>query len=122
MHLAHKIRMYPNKIQTTQLKKACGTARYTYNWALAKWQELYKQGIKTNGFELKKIWNKEKPEWIYESPKDANQQPFSNLNKAFQSFFKKKSKFPKFKKKGNNDSFYVSNDKFKIEGNKIRLP
>ena len=122
MHLAHKIRIYPNKTQTTQLKKACGTARYTYNWALAKWNELYKQGIKTNGLELKKIWNKEKPEWVYESPKDANQQPFSNLNKAFQSFFKKKTRYPRFKKKGNNDSFYVSNDKFKIEGNKIRLP
>ena len=121
MNLAHKIRIYPNKKQITNLKKACGVSRYTYNWALAKWNELYNQGIKTNGFELKKIWNQEKPEWVYESPKDANQRPFANLNKAFQRFFKKKARYPRFKKKGNNDSFYISNDKMVLKNGKINI-
>jgi putative transposase len=122
MQLAHKIRIYPNHNQTIQLAKACGTARFTYNWALNKWNELYKQGIKTNAFELKKEWNQVKPSWVYESPKDANQQPFANLNKAFQNFFKKRSKYPTFKKKGRKDSFYISNDKFYIRDKKVKLP
>ena len=33
----HKIRIYPNNEQETYLKKACGTARFAYNWALGKW-------------------------------------------------------------------------------------
>ena len=35
----HKIRIYPNNGQETYLKKACGTARFAYNWALGKWVE-----------------------------------------------------------------------------------
>jgi len=35
----HKIRIYPNDEQETYLKKACGTARFAYNWALGKWIE-----------------------------------------------------------------------------------
>jgi len=103
------------------LKKACGTARFTYNWALAKWTDLYKQGQKPTANELKKLWNKEKPKWVYESPKDANQQPFVNLNNAFQRFFKKLSKYPTFKKKGKKDSFYVSNDRFVFGNKQIKI-
>lgn len=35
----HKIRIYPNNVQQTYLRKACGTARFAYNWALGKWIE-----------------------------------------------------------------------------------
>lgn len=122
MILAHKIRLCPNKSQTTLLKKSVGVSRFTYNWALGKWKELYEQGDKPNALKLKKIWNQEKPEWVYESPKDANQQPFANLGKAFSRFFKKLSGYPKFKKKGLNDSFYISNDRFIINNKKVRLP
>jgi putative transposase len=33
---AHKTRIYPNNGQETYLRKACGTARFAYNWALGK--------------------------------------------------------------------------------------
>ena len=123
MKTTHKIQLKPNQSQITNLKKACGTARYTYNWALDKCNEYYKLHKKgLNILELKKEWNKVKPDWVYESPKDANQQPFNYLQKAFKSFFKKKSKYPKFKKKGNKDSFYLSNDKFKILDNHVQIP
>ena len=39
MLLGHKVRIYPNNEQETYLKKACGTARFSYNWALNKWME-----------------------------------------------------------------------------------
>ena len=31
--LAHKIRLTPTPEQVTYFKKACGTARFVYNWA-----------------------------------------------------------------------------------------
>jgi len=39
MLLGHKIRIYPNNEQGTYLKKACGTARFSYNWALDRWMD-----------------------------------------------------------------------------------
>ena len=43
---AHKIKLKPNKAQAVLLAKTAGTARYAYNWGLAKWDELYKAGEK----------------------------------------------------------------------------
>ena len=122
MILSHKIRLYPKPKQVTDLNKACGVARYTWNWALNAWNIQYASGMKPNALALKKQWNSQKPNWVYESPKDANQQPFTHLSKAWSSFFKKKSHRPTFKKKGMHDSFYLSNDKFHVENKYVRIP
>lgn len=44
MILAHKIRLDPNDVQATYFAKACGVARFAYNWALAEWKRLYEVG------------------------------------------------------------------------------
>lgn len=60
---------------------------------------------------------------MYDSPRDANAQPFANLGKAFARFFNKEARRPRFKKKGKcRESFYVANDKFHVDGNTITLP
>jgi len=118
---SHKIRLVPTYKQEIELKKACGVARYTYNWALNEWNKQYKAGTKPSALALKKLWNSCKPVWVYESPKDANQQPFTNLARSFKSFFKGTSKYPKFKKKNHSQSFYMSNDKAKIIGRKFQM-
>ncbi|MGB5600033.1 MAG: helix-turn-helix domain-containing protein, partial [Thiothrix litoralis] len=41
MIISHKIRLDPNNKQATYFAKAAGTARFTYNWALAEWQTQY---------------------------------------------------------------------------------
>lgn len=122
MILAHKIALDPTVKQAIGFAKACGTARYSWNWGLAEWQRQYEAGEKPNANKLKIQWNKEKPEWVYESPKDANQQPFANLGKAFKRFFQKKARYPRFKRKGIHDSFYLSNDKFTVDSDKVRIP
>lgn len=121
MILAHRIQLQPRNRHITAFNKACGVARYTWNWALDQWQKQYESGNKPKANDLKKQWNAEKPEWVYESPKDANQQPFANLSKAFQRFFKNQTRYPKFKKRGQHDSFYVSNDKLAVDGRYVRL-
>lgn len=131
MILAHKIKLYPNKPQTVALNKACGCARFAYNWGLVKWKEYYEKSKvdeslpKPNSNLIKKEFNRVKEKefpWIYDSPKDANQQAFSNLGNAFSKFFKGGPGYPRLKKKGNKDSFYLSNDKFKLLEGKIKVP
>ncbi len=43
MLIAHQIALDPNNIEATYLAKACGVARFAYNWALAEWQKLYEE-------------------------------------------------------------------------------
>lgn len=121
---AQKIRILPNEDQLVVFRKACGTSRYTYNWALTRWQEYKASGVeKVYKNDLKKEWNEIKPTWVYESPKDANQQPINQLYNALGRYFKRTSGFPKKKKKGKSrDSFYVSNDKAHITNRHIKLP
>lgn len=123
--LTHKIRLVPTCKQHVYFRKACGTARFAWNWALAKWEEKYKAGQKVNALELKKEFNslKEKEfSWVYEVTKYASQQPFLFLQKAFQGFFSKRTKYPRYKKKGVRDSFYVGGDQLKVIGKKVKIP
>jgi len=38
MLLVHKIELAPNNKQATFFVRACGVARFAWNWALAEWQ------------------------------------------------------------------------------------
>ena len=44
MILAKKVRLYPSKSQEQKLWQSVGTARFIYNWTLAKQEENYKKG------------------------------------------------------------------------------
>ena len=125
MILAHKIRLSPNNKQRTYFSKAAGTARFAYNWALARWNELYETGRKTTEGELRKELNAIKREqfpWMLEVTKCAPQQAIKNLGKAFSNFFSGAAERPTFRKKGAKDSFAVSNDQFALDGARIRIP
>lgn len=131
MHLAHKIEMKPTKTQVQKLICACGCARFAYNWGLNKWTQMYESYKQDNNLPkpnaniVKKEVNAIKETsfpWIYESPKDANQQAFTNLNSAFQRFYNKKAKYPKFKNKHNKNSFYISNYRIKVNEFIVTLP
>jgi len=105
--------------------KACGIARFAWNWGLAKWKEAYKEGKKPNGLSLKKEFNALKETefpWVYEVTKYASQQPFINLQRAHNAFFQKRAKYPKFKKKGIHDSFYIGGDQLIVTGKKVKIP
>ncbi len=123
--LAHQIEFSPyTHEQEIVLRKSCGVARFTYNWALAEWTRQYKNGEKPSANQLKKQFNQIKRQqfpWIYEVTKCAAEHAFVNLGSAFTRFFKKQARYPQFKKKGEDDAFYVSNDKFKLEGDRLRI-
>jgi len=125
MILAHKIRLSPNNKERTYFKKAAGTARFAYNWALARWNEHYEAGEKVTEAGLRKELNAIKREeypWMLEVTKCAPQLAIMNLGRAYDNFFNKTAKRPTFHKKGVKDSFGISNDQFEIKGTKIRIP
>jgi putative transposase len=139
MQMTHKIALIPTPSQADYFKRACGTARRVWNWALAEWNQQYAAGDRPNAMALKKQFNAIKytdPQWLDKNGRpwlktmhrDAHAQPFRNLAKAWSRFFAdtksgKPANPPKFKKKGRcRDSFYVANDKFALDGKTVRLP
>ena len=104
------------------LAKTAGTARYAYNWGLAKWNELYEAGEKCSAYSLISLWKQERPAWALEVGAACLQRPFMHLEGAFKAFFRGVSGHPTFHKKGLRDGFYVPNTELKLKGHKIRLP
>ena len=128
---AHKIRLEPNNLQATYFSKACGVARFAYNWGLAEWKRRYEAGEQVNEGILRKELNAIKREqfpWMLEVNKCAPQLAIKNgLNSAFRNFFRglkqgNQSGFPKFHKKGISDSFSLSNDQFQIKEKSVKIP
>ena len=119
---AHTIKLKPNKYQAIMLSKTAGTARYAYNWGLAKWNELYEKGEKCDPYMLSRIWTQTRPDWALEVYNGSARKALLNLGGAYNAFFRGFRSRPTFHRKGQRDSFYVSNDKARLYGSKIRLP
>ena len=123
---AHKIRLYPNNKQATYFMKACGVARFAYNWGLAEWKRRYEAGEKVSETILRKELNAIKREqfpWMLKITKCAPQLAIKNdLKNAFKNYFEKRSEYPKFRKKGVHDSFSISNDHLKVSGQTVWIP
>jgi putative transposase len=54
---SHKIALVPNNKQGTYFKKACGVARFAYNWALTEWKRQYRLGLKPSEKSLRRQLN-----------------------------------------------------------------
>ena len=122
-----KIRLLPTQEQEELMFKSVGIARYAYNWGLARWQELYKEGTKPNGYAIKKDFNntvkkQDEFEWLYEVSAKITAQAFDDLQDAFNNFFKGITKYPKFKsRKKSKQSFYVRYDRMNIKDNTVNI-
>ncbi len=133
MTLAHRVRLVPAAEQEAYFRKACGVARFAYNWALAEWQRRYAVGEKPSEIALRKALNAIKHQqfpWMLEVTKNAPQQAIKNLGRAYVNFFAKRGKHPQFKKKGKSrDAFRADNgrdgkhpDAVIIDGKRVKLP
>lgn len=140
---AHLIRLNPTPEQADYFRKACGTARFVFNWALARWKGYRAQGRRASMHQLKQEFNHLKRErfaWVYEVTKCAAEQEFSNLGQALATYFRRKKAgtlpklsrprkdgeqggFPQFKsRKRGYGSFYLANDKFSVNGHTVQIP
>jgi len=118
----------PNNKQATYFSRACGCARFAYNWALAEWTKAWKPDgylPKPNQMALRRKLNSIKREqfpWMTEVTKCAPQLAIIQLGQAFQNFFAKRAKYPTWRQKGVHDRFSISNDQFSINDKTIRIP
>lgn len=129
--IAHRIEVAPDTDQDAYFQQACGTDRFTWNWALAEWNRQVAAGMKPNAHALKRQFNAIKYQqfpWLKDIHRDAHADAFARLAKAWSKFFgdlKKgvKAHAPVFKRKGKcQDSFYVANDKLALEEHRVRFP
>ena len=127
MHKTHKIQLIPTESQKNLLHQSFGVRRHSYNWALAKWKELYELGEKPSAYTLIKLQNSiKKNEFPFykDVNKCASQYAIHDLESSFKKMWKEKSGYPRFKKKGIKDSYIAveNNTKFKQKDKKIWLP
>lgn len=131
MLIAHRIELKPNNRQATYFSRAAGTARFAYNWALARWKEQYEMWKGDNTLprpsqmalrrELNAVKREQFP-WMLEVTKCAPQLAIIQLGDAFRNFFAGRARYPQFRKKGVHDRFSLSNDQFAVKDKRIRIP
>ncbi|PGU68657.1 transposase [Bacillus cereus] len=127
MILAKKVRIKPNKEQEFQLWKSVGTARWAYNWTLAKQEENYKNGGKfiSDGFlrkELTVLKRTEEYAWLYDVSNNITKQAIKDACEAYKKFFKKKADKPRFKsRRKSKPSFYNDNIKLKVKKKQVLI-
>ena len=122
MLLAKKVRLRPSEEQESQLWKSVGTARFIYNWTLAKQEENYKKGHKflQDGELRKQITQLKKSElsWLNDVSNNVAKQAVKDACNAYKRFFKGLADKPRFKsKKKAKPSFYNDNVKLKVKTN-----
>jgi len=127
--LSIKTKLKLTSAEKQLMSKHAGIARFTYNWGLATWQNLYQDGLKPNKYILKKFFNnhvKTELGWIKEKGicQKITQYAFDHLGNAFDRFFKGLGAYPNFKKKFQHDSFTIdaSGKSIPVGGVRTKLP
>lgn len=133
MILGHSIALDATAEQQAQFRRACGVARFAWNYSLAEWKRMHAAGEKPSAQKLKAKWNavrKAEFPWSLEVTKCASGQAILDLGSAFANFFRdlkkpkgtRKARFPRFKSKRNDNGFALWNDQFQIDGDRVRIP
>ena len=133
MILGHAIALDTTEAQDAHFRRACGVARFSWNWSLQRWKEMHDAGEKPSAQKIKAQWNavrKTDFPWSMEVTKCASGQAILDLGVAFSNFFRdlkkpkgtRRSQFPRFKSKRSDNGFALWNDQFQIDNDRIRIP
>lgn len=115
-----KVQLKPNNKQRTKLFQSAGTARWVYNWTLARQEMNYKAGGKfLSDNELRKeitqIKKQDDFKWLSDVSNNVAKQAVKDACNAYKNFFSGRTKYPKFKsKKKSKPAFYHDNVKLKV--------
>ena len=103
-----KIRLYPDKEQTTMINKLLGCCRFVYNQVLARKINQYKEyNISENRSTLSYWFHHElltnsEFEWLKEQNTKVLKQSIMDMLSAYKHFFEQHTGYPKFKSKHDN--------------------
>ena len=122
-----RVMLVPSNKQTTRLFQFAGTARFTFNWALAQEKQNYEAGGKfISDYELRKMFtqfkNELSNEWLYTISNNVCKQAIKDAVIAYQKFFKGLAGHPKFKsRKCSKPSFYADPVKLQVTSTHVKL-
>ena len=122
-----KVMLLPNNKQNTKMFQYSNTARFAYNWAIAREQENYKTGgkfITDNDLrkEFTQLKKQEEYQWLNEVSNNVTKQAIKEACNAYKRFFNKQSRFPKFKsRKKTRPSFYMDTSKIQFTETHVKL-
>jgi putative transposase len=122
-----KVRLEPNNKQVSKLFQCSGTARFIYNWTLAKEEENYKNGGKfISDNELRKeitiLKKTGEFKWLNGVSNNVAKQAVKDGCEAYKKFFKHLADKPKFKsRRKSKPSFYHDNIKIKFTETHVQL-
>ena len=119
--------LIPNNKQKTKLFKYANTARFAYNWAIAREQENYKGGGKfISDGDLRKEFTQLKKtdryEWLNGISNNVTKQAIKDACNTYKRFFKGICRHPKFKsKKFTTPSFYQDTSQIKFTSTHVKV-
>lgn len=132
MILGQRIRLDLNDVQQTFFARCAGTARFAYNWGLARWKKQHEAGEKPSAYSLNKELNAIKADefpWLVELPWAIPTVALLDLGAAFSNFFRRakagnrKPGYPHFKKRGRcREGFAVEGRALAFDGCKVKTP
>ena len=121
-----RVMLLPNNKQKTKLFQYAGTARFAYNWALAREKENHGNGGKfISDGDLRKEFTQlkktDKYEWLNKISNNVTKQAIKDACNAYKRFFKGQAKFPRFKsRKNSSPSFYQDNVKIQFTDTHVK--
>ena len=126
MILGTKVRLHPTKEQEQKLWQSVGTARFIYNWTLARQEENYKNGSKfISDNDLRKeltLIKKLDLNWLNEVSNNVAKQAVKDGCEAYKKFFKGLADKPRFKsRRKSKPSFYNDTSKLKVKENIVLI-
>ena len=122
-----KVMLLPNNKQNTKMFQYSNTARFAYNWAIAREQENYKNGgkfISDNDLrkEFTQLKKQEEYQWLNEVSNNVTKQAIKDACNTYKRFFKGQCRYPKFKsKRKSTPSFYQDNVKIQFSETHVKL-
>lgn len=126
MILGKKVRLYPTKEHEQKLWQSVGTARFIYNWTLAKQEEHYANGGKfISDNDLRKeltILKQDKLVWLRGVSNNVAKQAVKDGCEAYKKFFKGVADRPRFKsRRKSKPSFYNDTSKLKVKESSVLI-
>jgi len=132
MILGKKVRLYPTKEHEQKLWQSVGTARFIYNWTLARQEENYNlKDTRKNGGkfisdnDLRKeltILKKTELNWLSGVSNNVAKQAIKDGCEAYKKFFKGLADRPRFKsRRKSKPSFYNDTSKLKVKESSVLI-
>jgi putative transposase len=117
--------MEPAVLEAMELERMASVARYTYNWALGRCLQYYRQHGRSKPWgELSAELTEQKrtEPWLYDFNSQMLQQALADLKRAYINFFARRAKFPRFKTKKRSRLAFRIPQRVRVAGERVYVP